>query len=103
MLKKIGIICLSCLLSLTALQGCASGRTANDFRFSHLEFELNRVTSRIDRLESKLDLLSWSVSPPIVGKTVFETDSRGEQMEKLLVDLKAQIARLQEQLAQKSN
>jgi len=103
MLKKIGIICLSFLLSLTTLQGCASERAADDFRFSHLEFELNRVTSRIDRLESKLDLLGWSVSPPIVGRTVFETDPRREQMEKLVVDLKAQISRLQEQLAQKSN
>jgi len=97
------MLCLTFLLCLTTAQGCASSLAADDYRFSHLEFELNRVTSRIDRLESKLDLLGWSVSQPIGGRTAFESEPRREQMEKLVVDLKAQVSRLQEQLAQKSN
>ena len=99
--KKIGILCLAFLLCLTTTQGCASSRAADDFRFSRLEFELNQVTSRLERLESKLDWLNWSVSQPIGGRTVFEGGYRREQMEKLVVDLKAQVSRLQEQLAKK--
>ena len=55
-LKKIGTLCIAFLLCLTTLTGCASGRAANDSRLLNLELELNRVTSRIDRLESKIDM-----------------------------------------------
>lgn len=98
-MKKIVMLCVALLLSVTALQGCASGRTANDSRFLSLELEINRVASRIDRLDSKLDMLSWSMSPLVVGKTTFEIDPKREQMEKLVVDMKAQVSRLKEQLA----
>lgn len=98
MLKKIGMLCITFLLCFTTLQGCASGRAVNDSRFLSLEFELNRVTSRIDRLESKIDMFSWSMSPPAVSRTVFETDPRREQLEKLVVDITAQVSRLKEQL-----
>lgn len=93
------MLCIPLLLCLTTLTGCAQGRAANDSRFLSVEFELNRVTSRIDRLESKIDMLSWSVSPPFYSRTVFEADPRREQLEKLVVDLKAQVAQLKEQLA----
>ena len=99
MLKKIGMLCIASLLCLTTLTGCASGRAENSSRFLSLEFELNRVTSRIDRLESKIDMLSWSISPSVVSRTVFETDSRREQLEKLVVDITAQLSHLKEQLA----
>lgn len=92
------MLCITFLLCLTTLQGCASGRAANDSRFLSLEFELNRVTSRIDRIESKIDMLSWSVSPSVLSKTVFETDPRREQLEKLVFDITAQVSRLKEQL-----
>ena len=98
MLKKIGILCIPFLLCLTTLTGCG-GRAANDSRFSSLEFELNTVTSRIDRLESKIDMLSWTLSPPVVNRTVFAPDPRGEQLEKLVFDITAQLSRLKEQLA----
>ncbi len=99
MLKKIGILCIPFLLCLTTLTGCASGRAANDSRFSSLEFELNTVTSRIDRLESKIDMLSWTLSPPVVNRTVFAPDPRAEQLEKLVFDVTTQLSRLKEQLA----
>ena len=99
MLKKIGILCIAFLLCLTTLTGCTSGRAVNDSRYFNLEFELNRVTSRIDRLESKIDMLNWSVSSPVNSRTVFETELGREQMNKLVVDLKAQVAQLKDQLA----
>lgn len=98
-LKKIGRLCIAFLLCLTTLQGCTSGRALNDSRFLSLEFELNRVTSRIDRLESKIDMLSWSLSPPILSRKVFETDPRREHLEKLVVDLKAEVSHLKGQVA----
>jgi outer membrane murein-binding lipoprotein Lpp len=98
-LKKIGMLYIAFLLCLTTLTGCASGLRANDERFISLEFELNRVTSRIDRLESKIDMLSWSVSPAVLSRTVVETDPRREQLEKLVVDITAQVSHLKEQLA----
>lgn len=97
-LKKIGMLCIAYLLCLTTLTGCASGRAENSSRFLNLEFELNRVTSRIDRLESKIDMLSWSMSPSVVSRTVLETDPRREHLEKLVVDITAQLSRLKEQL-----
>lgn len=81
------------------LEGCASRRVSEDSGFLSLEFELNRVISRIDRLETKLDMLGWAVSPPFLSRTASEIDSRPEQLEKLVVDLKAQILQLKEQLA----
>lgn len=44
-------------------------------------------------------MLSWSMSPSVVSRTVFETDPRREQLEKLVVDITAQLSRLKEQLA----
>lgn len=43
-------------------------------------------------------MLSWSVSPSVLSKTVFETDPRREQLEKLVFDITAQVSRLKEQL-----
>lgn len=99
MLKNIRMLSIAFLLCLSTLTGCVSGRADNDSRFLSLEFELNRVTSRIDRVESKIDMLSWSVSPSLLSRTVFETDPRREQLEKLVVDLKGQISHLKDQLA----
>jgi outer membrane murein-binding lipoprotein Lpp len=97
-LKKIGMLCIAFLLCLTTLTSCASRLPAVDSRVSRLEFELNRAASRIDTLESKLDMLNWLVPPPVVSRTEFETDPRREELEKLVVDLTAQVSRLKEQL-----
>lgn len=86
------------LLCFTTLTGCASRLSVYDSRFLNLEFELNRATSRIDRLESKIDLLNWSMSPSVVSRTGFETDPRREQLERLVVELTEVVSRLKEQL-----
>ena len=44
-------------------------------------------------------MLNWSVSSPVNSRTVFETELGREQMNKLVVDLKAQVAQLKDQLA----
>ncbi len=93
------MLCAAFLLCLTTLTGCASGRAIYDSRFSRLEFELNRVTSRIDRLESKIDLLNWSVSPAVVNRTVAEPDLKRERLEDLVVDITTHLSRLRERLA----
>lgn len=89
---KIIRLCIVFLLCFTTLQGCGSTR------IERLEFELYKTTSHLDRLESKIDMLTWSVFQPTgLSKTVLDSDIRREQLEKLVVDLKAQISRLQEQ------
>lgn len=99
MLNKIVRLGIVFLLCITILQGCGSTRAVEQSRVDRLEFELYKLTSRMERLDSKIDLLSWSVSqPPGLGRMSLETDVR-EQLEKLVVDLKAQVSRLSEQLA----
>ncbi len=99
MLKKIRILCITILLCFTTLQGCTSSlRVAEASRVERLEFELYSITSRLERLESKLDLMSWSTSQPLAsGRTKLQTEAE-EQLQKLVVELKTQVSRLNEQL-----
>ena len=75
-------------------------RAVEQSRVDRLEFELYKITSRLERVDSKIDMLSWSVSqPPRLGRMSLETDARQEQLEKLVVDLKAQVSPLNAQLS----
>jgi len=97
-LIKIVRLCIAFLLCITTLQGCGSARAVEQSRVERLEFELYKITSRLERLDSKIDMLSWSVSqPPGLGKITVE-NARQEQLDKLVVDLKAQVSHLNEQL-----
>jgi len=98
MLKKVGMLSIGLLLCFTTLTGCASRLSVADSRLLSLEFELNRTTSRIDRLESKIELQNLSLFPSVASRKGFEIDPRREQLEKLLVDLTEQVSRLKEQL-----
>ncbi len=74
-------------------------RAVEQSRVDRLEFELYKITSRLERLDSKIDLLNWSTfQPPALGGMGWE-GARREQLEKLVVDLKAQVTRLSEQLS----
>lgn len=100
MLNKIGKLCITFLLCLVTLQGCGSSRAVEQSRVERLEFEFYKITSRLERLDSKIDMLSWSMSQPSgLGRMSLETDARREQLEKLVVELKAQVSRLNTQLS----
>ena len=86
---KIVLLCLACLICLATLTSCASERV------SRLEFELYRVTSKIERLESKIDMLRRPMSP-LADSSEVQVPSR-EQLENLIVDLKAQVTYLKAQ------
>ncbi len=99
-LNKIVRLCIVFLLCITILPGCGSRRAVEQSRVERLEFELYKITSRLERVDSKIDMLNWSVSQPLgLGRMSLETDARQEQLEKLVVDLKAQVSRLNEQLS----
>ncbi len=91
--KKIVLLCLTCLVCVTLLTGCGTER------LSRLELEIYRVTAKIERLESKIDMLRGATPLPLTENSEFKTGLSKEQMEKLIVDLKAQISCLKAQLA----
>lgn len=98
MLIKIARLCIIFILCLTTIQGCGATRAVEQSRVDRLEFELYKLTSRLERLDTKIDMLSFSVSQPTgLGRIVENT--RQEQLEKLVVDLKAEVYRLNEQLS----
>lgn len=98
MLIKIVRLCIVFLLCLTILPGCGAARAVEQSRVERLEFELYKITSRLERLDSKIDILSLSVSqPPGLGRITVE-NTRQEQLEKLVLDLEAQLSHLNEQL-----
>ena len=83
--KKIILLCLAYSICLATLTGCGSERV------SRLEFELYRVTSKIEQLESKIDMLRGSASP-MADVTEVQVKLSREQLEKLIADLKAQVS-----------
>lgn len=99
MLTKILRLGITFLLCLIILSGCGS-RAVEQSRVERLEFELYKMTSRLERLDAKIDMLSWSMSqPPELSKTVME-NVKQKQLEKLVTELEAQVSHLNEQLSE---
>ena len=99
MLIKIARLCIVFLLCLTTIQGCGATRAIEQSRVDRLEFELYKITSRLERLDTKIDMISWSMPQPTgLGRIPVE-NTRQEQLEKLVVDLKTEVYRLNEQLS----
>ncbi len=99
MLIKIVRLGITFLLCLIILPGCGS-RAVEQSRVERLEFELYKMTSRLERLDAKIDMLSWSMSQPSeLSKTILENQKQ-KQLEKLVTELEAQVSHLNEQLSE---
>lgn len=99
MLIKIARLCIVFIVCLITIQGCGATRAIEQSRVDRLEFELYKITSRLERLDTKIDMISWSMPQPTgLGRMVVD-NTRQEQLEKLVVDLKTEVYRLNEQLS----
>lgn len=99
MLIKILRLGIAFFLCLIILPGCGE-RAVEQSRIERLEFELYKMTSRLERLDAKIDMISWSMSQsPELGKTLLENEKQ-KQLEKLVTELEAQVSHLNEQLSE---
>jgi cell division protein FtsB len=112
MLKKIGIICLALLVTLTILSSrtLAQSSFALESRISALEAENFQLRSQITRIESQLTGLSRqspadpirvpSQVPPRANQQVSSSDPMFKRLATLVIELKERIQALEAQVAE---
>ncbi|MBD0346906.1 MAG: hypothetical protein ICV63_19180 [Coleofasciculus sp. Co-bin14] len=113
MLKKIGIICLALIVTLTILSSrtLAQSSFALESRVSALEAENFQLRSQITRIESQLTGLSRqssssdpirvpSQAPPRANQQVSSSDPMFKRLATLVIELKERIQALEAQVAE---